>query len=415
MQNRVRPAVALAAALAATFAVTGPSATPTAASAAPTAASADVVLDWNRYAEQMLNGLEIAMAQGAVYDAVNAIARTNQPYLVAPQAKPWYSMDAAAATAAYQTMIALSPERQSALEPLYEQSLAAIADGAAERGGIRVGTEAAEAMLAARENDGRDGSRQPTIGTKPGEWRPTPPNFTVVPNVWLGDVKPFLIPSAEQLRTRGPNPLTSQAYATELAEVKEVGAADSATRTPEQTDVALYWDQAPWGNIFRSLAQNQNLNTAETARMLAMVYLASADSQIACVNDKNYWNWWRPITAIREAASDRNPATTPDPKWTPLIETPGFAEHAAGHTCGSAAIVGALQTFFGTDTITFTATSPSSGTTRSFTSFSQALNEVIDSRVWGGIHFRSADVQGAQLGEEIARWEASNYFKPTSI
>jgi hypothetical protein len=421
-----RVAVAAAAAVVATVAVTGSSAAPTAALAAPTAASADVVLDWNRYAEQVINQaaqesgvpqralLDSAMVQGAVYDAVNAITRTHQPYLVAPRARPWYSQDAAAATAAYQTMIALLPERQSALQLLYEQSLAAIPDGAAERGGIRVGGEAAEAMLAARENDGRDGARQPVIGTQPGEWRPTPPNFTVIPSAWIGDVKPFLIPSAQQLRTRGPNPLTSKAYAAELAEVKKLGAAASTTRTPEQTEVALYWDRAPWGDIVRSLAQSQNSNTADTARLLAMVSLAAADATIACINDKNYWNWWRPITAIREAATDGNPATTPDPTWTSLIETPGFPEHPAGHTCGSAAIIGALQTFFGTDTIAFSATSPSSGTTRSFTSFSQALDEAVDSRVWGGIHFRTGDVQGAQLGMQVAAWERSNYFKPTS-
>jgi hypothetical protein len=407
MQNRVSWAVAVAATLAATVAVTGPL-------AAPAAASTNVVLDWNQYATQRLNGLEIAMVQGAVYDAVNAITRTNQPYLLAPQAQPWYSKDAAAATAAYQTMIALLPGQQPALEPLYEQSLAAIPDGAAETGGTRVGKEAAEAMLAARQNDGRNGPRQPEISTKPGLWRPTPPNFTVAPTAWIGDVKPLLIPSAERLRTRGPSPLTSSAYAKDFAEVKRLGAANSTARTPEQTDVALYWNQAPWDNIVKSLVQSQKLNTADTARMLAMVSMASADSQIACVNDKNYWHSWRPITAIREAASDGNPATTPDSNWTSLLETPGFAEHAAGHTCGSAAIVGALRTFFGTDKIAFSATSPSSGTTRSFTSFSKALDEVIDSRVWGGVHFRAGDVQGAQLGKEVARWEARNYFQPTS-
>jgi hypothetical protein len=168
------------------------------------------------------------------------------------------------------------------------------------------------------------------------------------------------------------------------------------------------------GDILRSLAQSQNLNIADTARLLAMVSLAGADAEIGCINDKNYWNWWRPITAIREAEYDGNPATKPDLTWTPLIETPGFPEHPAGHLCGSGAIVGVLQNFFGTDRIAFSATSPSSGTTRNFTSFSQALQEAIDSRVWGGIHWRTADVQGAQLGMEVARWEDTHYFKPTS-
>jgi hypothetical protein len=393
---------------------------------APAAASADAVLDWYRYAGQELNQaaqmrnqpqrarLETAMVQGAVYDAVNAITATNQPYLVAPPAQPWYSQDAAAATAAYRVVVALLPDRQPALEPLYEQSLGEIPDGAAKTGGIDVGNAAADAMLAARENDGRDGPREPVIGTEPGVWRPTPPNYTVVDSAWIGDVKPFLIPSAEALRTRGPNPLDSGIYAKEFNETKKFGAANSTARTLEQTEIALYWDQAPWGEILVSLARSQNLNANDTARLLAMVTLAGADAEITCISEKNYWNTLRPITAIREAAYDGNPATKPDQNWTPLIETPGFPEYPAGHTCGSGALAGALQSFFRTDKIAFSAFSPGTGTTRSFTSFSQALEEVIDSRVWGGIHWRTADEVGARIGKAVANWEFDNYFKRIS-
>jgi hypothetical protein len=404
--------------------VTGAVAAGLAMPATAPAASNDTVIDWYRYAGDELNRaaqmrnqpprarLEMAMVQGAVYDAVNAIARTNQPYLVAPRARRWYSKDAAAATAAYRVVIALLPDRQPALAPLYRQSLAEIPDGAAQAGGIRVGRRAARAMLAAREDDGRDGPRQPVFGTEPGVWRPTPPVFAVSPTAWIGDVAPFLIPSAERLRTRGPNRLTSGIYAKEFNETKELGEANSATRTPEQTEIALYWDRAPWDDTLVSLARSQKLDTNDTARLLAMVSLAGVDAEIAVVSEKNYWNTWRPVTAIREAEYDGNPATTPDPNWTPLIETPGFPEYPAGHTAGSGAIVGALQNFFGTDRIAFSAFSPSSGTTRSFTSFSQALQEVIDSRVWGGIHWRTADVVGARLGKRVARWERGRYFKP---
>jgi hypothetical protein len=388
--------------------------------------AADTVIDWNRYAEQAigqtaqergqpeLRVLATAMVQGAVYDAVNAIARTHQPYLVAAPAQWWYSKDAATVTAAYRTLIALVPEQQSALEPLYQQSIAAIPDGAGKAGGIRVGEQATEAILAARENDGRDGPSRVIIGTKPGEWRPTPPDFAIDPASWMADVTPFLIPSADWLRTRGPNRLTSRVYAKELAEVRELGARNSVTRTGDQTDVALYWDRAPWGDIVRSVAQSQELNIADAARLLAMVNLAGADATIACRNDKYYWNFWRPITAIQEPPSYGNPPMTPDPIWTSLIDAPPYPDHPAGHTCGSGAIVGVLQDFFGTDKIVFSATSPSSGTTRSFRSFSQALDEVIDSRVWGGIHFRAAEVQGARLGTEVARWERKYYFQPTA-
>jgi hypothetical protein len=427
MLNRVlRSTVAMAATLAAVAVATTAAALTAAAqtTASPPAASAGAVLDWYRYAERELNQaaqmrnqgpgarLEVAMVQSAVYDAVNGIARTNEPYLVAPRARRWYSKDAAAATAAYRVLTALLPDRRAALQPLYEQSLAAIRDGAAKTGGIRVGNKAARAMLAARKDDGRDGPREPVFGTEPGVWRPTPPANAVTDTAWIADVGPFLLRSADQFRTPGPNPLTSEIYAREFNETKELGAADSATRTPDQTDVARYWDQAPWDEIVVSLAQSQRLNRNDIARLLAVVALAAADAGIAVTREKNYWNSWRPITAIREAEYDGNPATTPDPDWTPLIETPGFPEYPAGHTTGSGAIVGVLQNFFGTDRMEFSAPSPSSGTTRSFTRFSQALQEVIDSRVWGGIHWRTADEVGARMGKRIARWERSRYFRP---
>jgi hypothetical protein len=414
----------VAAAVVAAVAVAAGPAAPTAPS--QTAAPADTVLDWYGYAGQEINRaaqmrnqpprarLEMAKVQGAVYDAVNAIAGTNEPYLTAPPAEPWYSQDAAAATAAYRVLIDLLPQRQPALEPLYEQSLTAIPDGAAKTRGIRVGEEAAEAMLAARECDGTDGPREPVFGTEPGEWRPTPPGYAVTDTAWIADVEPFLIPSAEGLGTRGPNRLESGVYAKEFNETKELGELNSSTRTPEQRDVALYWDQAPWAEILASLAQSQNLNANDTARLLARVFLAGADAEITCISEKNSWNTWRPITAIREAAYDGNPATKPDPDWTPLIVTPGFPEYPAGHTCGSGAIVGTLQSFFGTDKMEFSAFSRSSGTTRSFTRFSQALEEVIDSRVWGGIHWRTADEVGARIGRRISTWESSKYFKPIS-
>jgi hypothetical protein len=208
-------AAALAAAVGAAFAL----ATPTAAS--PASASADTVLDWYEYAGREINRaaqmrnqpqrarLEMAMVQGAVYDAVNAITGTNEPYLAAPPAKPWYSQDAAAATAAYRVVIALLPDRKAVLGPLYEQLLAAIPDGTAKSGGIKVGRKAANTMLAARENDGRDGPREPVFGSEPGVWRPTPPSFAVTDTAWIGDVKPFLIPSAERFRSRGPNARSS--------------------------------------------------------------------------------------------------------------------------------------------------------------------------------------------------------------
>jgi hypothetical protein len=387
--------------------------------AAPTFTNA--VIEWSIHTDSALaragksTGLASpikAIVHGAVYDAVNAIDGRYQPYLAAPAAKRWYSQDAASATAAYRTVSGLLPEQEPFLRPLYEASLAKIPDGPAEAGGIRVGNDAAQAMLLARKDDGRDGPSIVNPGTEPGQWRPTPPSFATDPVSWLANVDPFLIPSAEEFRSAGPNPLTSAAYAREIAELKAVGGALSTVRTPDQTDIALFWDESPWVQISRSLSVQKHLNSTDTARLFAMVSLAGTDGAIACHNDKYYWNFWRPITAIQLADTDGNPATDPDTTWLPLLETPPTPDHSSGHTCVSGAVTGALRDFFGTDRIAFSATSNSSGTTRHFTRFSQALNETIDARVFSGIHFRTADTQGADIGRRVARWQQDHYFKP---
>jgi hypothetical protein len=228
------------------------------------------------------------------------------------------------------------------------------------------------------------------------------------------------------LRSDGPNPLTSVAYADDFNEVKELGSLTSTRRTADQTEAAIFWqDHGPalWNRVLRALAASRGLDIAENARLFAMENLAAADGAIGCWNDKAYWNFWRPITAIREAATDDNPATEADPNWLPLFDpatpqfgsplvTPGFPDHPAGHGCISGAIVHTLQNFFDTDKIAFSAFSNRTRTTRSFDRFSQALKEVIDARVWGGIHFRTADVQGAVLGKKVAHYLQKHYFQP---
>jgi hypothetical protein len=234
------------------------------------------------------------------------------------------------------------------------------------------------------------------------------------------------------LRSDGPNPLTSTAYAKEFNEVKSLGSLTSSTRTADQTVAAIFWqDSGPaiWNRVYRALALGHQLDIVDSARLFAMTNLAAADGSIGCWNDKAYWSSWRPITAIREAASDGNPATTADPSWLPLFDpsvpvsgaplvTPGFPDQPAGHTCISSATVHALQAFFGTDKIPFTATSnkcaPAPCPARSFNRFSIALKEIIDARVWGGIHFRTADVQGAVLGNKVAHYMTKHYFHPTN-
>src|ERR671910_2496677 len=398
--------------------------------------------------------LSLAMVQGAVYDAVNAIDGGHRPYLVAPPADSGDSKEAATATAAFRVLVGfpelcdpdpsvpcelrgLFPGQLSTLQPVYDAALASVPDGSAKDGGIAAGEAAARAMLTARAHDGRGGDFKFVEGFDPGEWRLAPPQGPTGivardPAPWVGLVKPFLVPDVEMLRTDGPNALTSAAYADDFNEVKELGSLASTRRNADQTTAAIFWqDSGPliWNRVYRALATSQELDIVDSARLFAMTNMAAADGSIGCWNDKYYWNFWRPITAIREAAADGNPATSAHPAWLPLFNptvavsgpplvTPGFPDHPAGHTCISGATVHALKAFFGTDKVAFTVISnkcsPAPCPPRSFDRFSEALKEIIDARVWGGIHFRTADVQGAVLGQKVVHNMEKHYFQPAA-
>jgi PAP2 superfamily len=389
-------------------------------------ARADTVTEWHAHAVTALGAtagqtppvsvLHLAMVHGAVYDAVNAIDRRYEPYLVAPRARRWYSKDAAAATAAYRVLAGLLPAQQRDLEALYAASLASVPPGRAKDRGVVVGVVAAAAMLAVRANDGRFGAFRFPVGTEPGEWRPTPPMFINDPNAWLGQVRPFLIESASQFNSRGPNPLASAKYAEEFNEVKAIGSLASSVRTADQTDAARFWAGgfAPWVTVTSQLSIDHKLSIDDNARLFAMLYLTAADAGIACWDDKARWLFWRPVTAVAEAGMDGNPATTPAAGWMPLINTPPYPDHPSGLLCFAGSFARTLVHFFGTDRITFSVTSANSGTTRRYTSFSQALQEALNARVWSGIHFRTADEQGARIGKQVARYSRLHYFHPLS-
>jgi hypothetical protein len=392
---------------------------------APAVAQADTVTDWNAAASTALfnppqdarvGGLHMAMVQGAVYDAVNAIDRGYEPYLVSPQANPWDSTDAAAATAAYRVLISILPAQQPTLEPLYLATLAGIPDGPAKEGGIDAGEAAATAMIEARENDGRFGTPGFPVPAMPlpGQWRPVLPAFVNDPAAWIKDVTPFLIQSSSQFRSRRPYALSSRKYAKEFAQVKELGSASSATRSDDQTHAALYWAENPprtWGRITRTISQQQGLSQVENARYFAMIWLTVADAFISVWEDKAHWSFWRPITAIREADTDGNPATEPDTAWLPLIANPPYPEHPSGHLGLSGSIIKTLKQFFRTNEIGWTDTN-AGGLTRSYGSLSQALDEIVLARVWSGIHFLNADQDSARIGGQIAKYRQKHYFEP---
>jgi hypothetical protein len=388
------------------------------------AATTNPVITWDLNAQEAIwdnaqqapneQGRSFAMVHGAIYDAVNAIAgKPYQPYLGAPAANGTESMDAAVATAAYQVLVSLFPSQQARLQTQYDQFLAAIPDGPSKQGGISVGAQTAAAMIAARQNDGAFGPQTWVVGTQPGQWRPTPPTFASA-GAWTGHVKPFLIPSASMFRTSGPPALTSKAYAKDYNEVKKIGAVNSTTRTADQTDSAKWWHDrrlTEW-EIKRQVATSQGLNTVQAARMFAMVDMTETDAVIACYNEKEAWNFWRPVTAIQLGDTDGNSATVADPTWMPLLVTPPFPDYTSGHTCFTSASMTTLAFFYKKDNIAFSAFSPASNSTRHFSSFSQALAEVVEARIWGGIHFRTADNQGVRIGLSVFTYMAGHYFKP---
>ena len=394
----------------------------------PTSTRADTVTQWNEIATNALVAqpqgaiavTHLAMVHGAVYDAVNAIDGRYEPYLGAPRARRWYSQDAAAATAAYRVLVdsqppLVAPERLTdfvaLLQPQYDAFLATIPPGAAKQGGIATGNAAADLMISARRDDGRFGAFRFSIGTVAGQWRPVLPLFVNDPGAWLKDVRPFLIKNASQFGGPGPDELTSRRYAKEFDEVKAIGATGSTTRTTDQTEAAWFWGMpnaiATWSNLYRDVAVRQRGSLADNARLFAMLYLAGADTGITVWADKARYSFWRPITAIREAADDGNGRTVPDTNWLPLINTPPYPDQPSGLSSLAAASARTLQTFFGTDDVAFSATNARG--TRHYASFSQAVDEIVDARVWSGIHFRKADEDGAEIGRRVARWQQHRF------
>jgi hypothetical protein len=390
---------------------------------AATTPQPNAVITWNLHAQTAIYEVarqsptaaarSFAIAQGAVYDAVNAIAGTPyKPYLVAPRSRPGDSTPAAVATAAYRTLVWLFPAQADSLRTQYEESLAAIPDGPSERGGIAVGQATAAAMIDARHNDGAFSDATWPVGTAPGQWR-TPPGFLQV-GAWYATLRPFVIRDPADFRTPGPPALTSAAYARAVNEVKALGSSTSTVRTPDQTEAAIWWDDprlVEW-EIKRQLATTHRLGTLQTARMFAMVDLAAADTLIACYQEKKHWSFWRPVTAIPLADTDGNPATDADPTWTPLRTTAPSPEYPSGHACFTAATTTALRKFFGRDDLSFSAHSTDSGTTRHYHSLSQAMAELNQARIWAGVHYRFATKDGHRLGTTVARDVLNHAFAP---
>ena len=419
-----------------------------ASAAPPVGTDASEVTHWNQVATSTLGALpgpdggappafsiNMGMVQGAVYDAVNAIGpKHHRPYLLNRRTGAKASIDAAVATAAYDVLselVSTAPERApfpgragllSTLSSAYAASLASIDNDSFKRQGIVVGHAAADAMLDAREGDGRFGASAWVPNAAPGHWQPLLSGGAPLldPTPWVGNVKPFLIQSSSQYRSAPPPPLDSQQYATEFNEVKSLGSATSTTRTADQTYFAKWWQSAPvlsWNEVARQLITRTDLDAADSARLLALQNLSGADAAINCWNDKYHFDFWRPWNAIPRALEDGNPATDPDGNWTALITAP-YPEWTSGHNCLDAANTTVLRMFFGDDPvggpfqITSTFVNPGGPAVRTFDTFTQPLTELIEARIWAGLHYRSADVAGQALGRNVANYGAAHYFQP---
>jgi hypothetical protein len=297
-----------------------------------------------------------------------------------------------------------------------ENSLVAIPDGPAKTDGIAVGMEVAEKLMALRKDDRSNATVTYTSKSGPGVYQLTPPAFASVSLPHWHGVAPFLLKSADQFPLAGPPALNSAEFARDLNEVKALGARHSSTRTRDQTDAARFWTASGIvtdNEVARQLSTHKGLNLVENARLFALLNMAGADAYIACWHAKYRYNFWRPVTAIRNADSAGNRRITADSAWEPLLVTPPHPEYPSGHSCYGGATERVLQEFFG-DMASFSLTDPAVNVTRTYQSLSQMGRELEDARVWGGIHYRTAVTHGSELGHHVADYALKNHLRPLS-
>lgn len=386
-----------------------------------------VILDWNLIAfetiggaanqHSLLNSRVFAMVHVAMHDAVNAVDARYQSYAL-KQAFKGGDPEVAAAAAAHQLLKTSFVERGGFLDSAFNAYLDKVPASLGKTTGIAAGVAAANALLVLGHNS--TGLQNPAVppvpATKPGEYKVVPPFDFIFAPFWK-DSKTFSLQKNDQFRPTPPPALTSVAYTEAYQEVKQVGFINSATRTTEQTVFAKYWyefSEVGWNRIARNVAINKSSGLYTTARLLALVHMAMADSYIAGWDAKIYYNFWRPFTAIREADGDGNPNTIGDKDWQPLENTPPIQDYPSTHSTLGAAAAAVLAYVYG-DQTKFSMQSPTSAPgkdTRSFNSFSAAAQENADSRVMAGIHFRFACKAGLELGGKIGQWTVTHHLRP---
>jgi hypothetical protein len=392
-------------------------------------AEADAVTEWNAIMQATVTGNPLAQARSAaivqlsVFEAVNAITGAYEPYLGTIIAPAGASPDAAAVAAAYRALVTLQPGSVAALDAARATSLAAIPDGVGKDAGIAVGEAAAAAMLLLRANDGAAvaGAVPYTPGTAPGDWQPTPPALAPAFLPGWGQVTPFGLEAGWQFRLPPPPMLESGIYARDYNEVKLVGnsSAGPELRSPGHADrVRWFAATSPvpiWNSAARQVSAAQGRTLSENARIFALLGMAISDSSIAVWDSKYFYNFWRPVTAIREGATDGNPKTDPDGAWSTYTPTPPYPSYPSGYAglSGAARIV--LERVLGTQEMAITLTNPTNPTVANivlnYTEWKQICDEIDDARVYGGIHFRFEQEAGRRLGKDVGHYILDNYLR----
>lgn len=398
----------------------------------------DVVLHWNEIIRETMieqpprfAPRDLAVVHAAVFDAVNSIDESYEPYAVDVKASRGASKEAAAAQAAHDVLVALYPSQQAVFDEALAEDLAGIPAGRA-RQGVAVGEEVARQILELRADDGvNDVETYTPPNDDPGQWQPTPPNFLPAGAVQVGSITPFAIEDNAQFRPDPPPALTSEEYAAAYNEVKEIGGLDSTVRTTDQTLTAMLWfapitNALAWNQIAQNVAENRDTNLVENARAFALLNIGLIDALITSYAAKFHYALWRPVTAIQRGDEDGNPATQGDPDWMTLHPTtppyPAYPGNAATQGAVGATI---LADVFGTDSIPFEVDWGEfgfPGVTRSYAGFWAAAEEQARSRIYGGVHFAFDTTGGQSIGRDVggfvlesvaARFGASEHRAPT--
>ena len=389
----------------------------------------NVITDWTGIASMTIvtNGAKpspaaaiwFAYSSLAAYDAVNAITGQYQPFYYRVAGDLNASIDAAAAAAAHRVLVHYFPSQQITLDTQFQTSLAAIAgDPTAKTAGVAIGEAAATALINARVGDGLEANIPYTPGSGPGAWIPTPPNFPNPVTPWLAQMRPFTMRGSGDFLPAPPPALTSETWERDYNLTRLYGGTTSTARSNAEAEIALYWTDNPsaqYARAFNNLVQNYNLGTADSARMMAMLWTGFADAGIGCFNAKYRYGFWRPVTAIQAGGGDSD--LTADPGWLPLGTTPGHPEYPAAHGCVTGAVSSLIADFFGTpqvhiltDSIVF----KDSVHQHTFEDTRDLMDEVFWARIYAGFHYHHSLEAGRTLGESVASQLARKYFRPRS-